>query len=483
MSGRGIQAMLGNLPFLGGRRIATVHDDCYADWLTSAYSGTGDTDYVGYFLLRAAELSAESAGLGLIATNAIAEGDNRRTVVCPMLEKHALEIYRAQTGVPWPGNATVLVALLQFARGSVRSHVAPRVLNGRAVPQISSRLRGTAEWPDPLPIPANKGLALVGCFLRGDGFVLEVDEARVFLRDHPEESQVVRPFLVGADLNSTPDLRARRWVVDFADRSLDQAKCFPAALRIVEERVKPGRDRLKITGADADHRKHWWRFANVRKELRERAAGLPRMLVAARVSKHTMLGFVPPVWVPSEQVVVFAMPTWSAFAALQSRVHGAWVRVHATHMGEGIRYSASECFETFPFPTRDPGMLQPALEIAGQRAYEERAALMTRTGCGMTAVHNDLTDPECTDPEVLRLRAVYEALDAAVVEAYGWPGVPVPPYCPTTDLEHIAVQAFEDTVVDRLFALNATSQPLRAATAKPSSRKRRKSAHPEDTDA
>lgn len=480
MTGRGIQAVLGNLPFLGGRRIATVYGETYADWLTRAYAGTGDTDYVGYFLLRAAELAAQSAGLGLIATNAIAEGDNRRTVVCPMLERYDLEIYRAQTGVPWPGGAAVLVALLQFARGTVRNHVAPRMLNGRVVAQISSRLRGTAEWPDPVALPSNKGLALVGCFLRGDGFVLDPAEAQELLLEHPEESAVIRPFLVGEDLNSTTEQSPRRWVVDFADRTLDEARSFPVALRIVEQRVKPSRDRLKTAGADADHRKYWWRFANVRKELRERAARLTRMLAVARVSKHTMFAFASPDCVPSEQVVVFPIESWTAFAVLQSRVHGAWVQMNATHMGEGIRYSASECFETFPFPNLQPMAIVPALESIGERFYSARASFMAESGQGLTKTYNAMKDPERKEPAVLKLRALAEEADQAVIAAYGWRGIPVPPFCPETEPECIAVSAFEDTVIDRLFPLGAASPSPTPSTAKQPRRRRAKSSDSEE---
>lgn len=477
MTGRGIQAVLGNLPFLGGRRIATVYGEPYADWLTGTFTGTGDTDYVGYFLLRSAELSAQSAGLGLIATNAIAEGDNRRTVVCPMLERRAMEIYRAQTGIPWPGNATVLVALLQFARGTVRDHVAPRLLNGRVVSQISSRLRGTAEWPDPLPVPANKGLALVGCFLRGDGFVLEPDEAQELLQQHPHESAVVRRFLVGDDLNSTPDQSARRWVIDFADRSLEEARSFPASLRLIEQRVRPSRERLKTTGADADHRKYWWRFANVRKELRERTAGLTRMLATARVSKHSMFAFIDPDQVPSEQVVVFPIESWTAFAVLQSRIHGAWVQMNATHMGEGIRYSASECFETFPFPMPTPAAAVPSLEAIGEQLYAARSRFMAESGHGLTKTHNAMVDPERTDAAVRNLRSLAEELDRAVVAAYGWDGLEVPSYCSASEADGIATSAFEDAVIDRLCALNATAAPIAPA---PTRRRRTKSSDSED---
>lgn len=46
-------------------------------------------------------------------------------------------------------------------------------------------------------------------------------------------------------------------------------------------------------------------------------------------------------------------------------------------------------------------------------------------------------------------------MDRAVLDAYGWGDVAVPPYCPVTDTDRAAVQAFEDEVIDRLYVLNA----------------------------
>ena len=49
-----------------------------------------------------------------------------------------------------------------------------------------------------------------------------------------------------------------------------------------------------------------------------------------------------------------------------------------------------------------------------------------------------------------------EERERAVLAAYGWEDVVVPPYgTPGTDAEGVAVARFEDEVIDRLFALNA----------------------------
>ena len=47
-------------------------------------------------------------------------------------------------------------------------------------------------------------------------------------------------------------------------------------------------------------------------------------------------------------------------------------------------------------------------------------------------------------------------MDRAVLRAYGWVHIEVPPYVtPQTDSERQALESFEDEVIDRLFVLNA----------------------------
>jgi hypothetical protein len=447
----GIDVFSGNMPFLGGRRIAAQNGATYADWLTARYAGTGDTDYVGYFFNRASELISDSGCVGFIATAAITDGDNRRTVLERMTREHGFEVHAATTSFPWPGNAQVNVSVVHLAKGRCRDAVHQRVLNGRDVDRINSRLRSGHDWPDAAPLQENAGLALVGCFLRGEGFILEEREAHVLLAAHPEESDVIRPFLVGDDLNNTLDQRAQRYVIDFRDMTLEQARVFPHALAIVEERVRPSRERLKTTGADAEHRKHWWRFANVRLDLRARARTMPRFLATARVSKRPVFAFVPSPWTPSEQVVVFPLPTETAFAVLQSRIHGVWLNLQATHMGEGIRYSASDCFAPFPFPTSDPAEAIPALEALGAEVHERRREFTAVHRIGLTETYNLLHDAAHNRADSQQLRALHERLDCAVLDAYGWGDIPVPSYCATAE----KCEAFEDAVAERLFTLNA----------------------------
>jgi hypothetical protein len=191
---------------------------------------------------------------------------------------------------------------------------------------------------------------------------------------------------------------------------------------------------------------------------------MPRFLATARVSKRPVFAFVPSTWTPSEQVVLFPLPSGTAFAVLQSRVHGAWVNLHATHMGEGLRYSATDCFGPFPFPARDPAEEIPPLEALGEEVHEARREFAAQRGIGLTATYNALHDAAATDLDLKQLRTLHETLDRAVLDAYGWSDVAVPAYCAAND-DSYERNAFEDALAARLSALNAARAERRGPAA------------------
>ncbi|MFO0614778.1 MAG: type IIL restriction-modification enzyme MmeI, partial [Polyangiaceae bacterium] len=247
-----------------------------------------------------------------------------------------------------------------------------------------------------------------------------------------------------------------RYVINFGQITLEEAARYPSLLSIVETRVKPERDLARETTADGAHRKkYWWQFAQPRPELFAAIRPLSRCLVASRHTKHLAFVFQRVDRVYSEATNVFVSERTSTFATLQSRVHEPWARLLSSSMRNDLRYSASDCFETFPFPKPNPCTVHPALEDAGQRLYDFRAVYMIDENVGLTITYNRLKDPSWDETRIVELRRLHEEMDREVLAAYGWGDVAVPPYCPVDQAERAAVRAFEDEVIDRLFVLNA----------------------------
>jgi hypothetical protein len=117
-------------------------------------------------------------------------------------------------------------------------------------------------------------------------------------------------------------------------------------MRIVREKVKPERDKnnRKV------RRERWWQFAERAPELYTTIAELERVLVRARVANINSIAFFSANIVCSEQIVVFVSEPCSFFAVLQSAPHTEWLTHHASSMRTDVRYTPSDCFDTFPFP-------------------------------------------------------------------------------------------------------------------------------------
>src|SRR5262249_25366508 len=103
------------------------------------------------------------------------------------------------------------------------------------------------------------------------------------------------------------------------------------------------------------------------------------------------------------------------FGLLSSGIHWWWACTRASTLETRIRYTPTDCFETFPQPP-----ITPAIEEAGRRLDVHRSALMIENDEGLTTTYNRVHDPNDDMPGIVRLRELHVSLDDAVGDAYGW---------------------------------------------------------------
>jgi hypothetical protein len=451
LSGRAwIDAFLGNPPFAGKNNVAAMPlGGPLLDWLKQTHPGShGNSDYSAHFFRRCAHLLGDHGTLGLIATNTIAQGDTRATGLQALVAAGAT-IYDATRSIPWPGEAAVAVSVVHVEKGRCTSP--RRLLDNFEVPAINSRLRAGLERSDPVVLVANADRSFQGSIVLGLGFVLTPEERDALVARNKKNAERIFPYLGGEEVNSSPIQEFDRYVINFGDLTLEECGRWPDLLQIVREKVKPERDKNNRE----TYRKYWWQFGEKRGELLTALSRLKRCLVTARVSKHLCFSFQPTDRVFHGMLFAFMFDRMHYFACLQSRVHESWARLQSSTMEDRLLYSATDAFETFPLPA-DVG-----LDSIGNVLHDARATYMVATNQGLTATYNQLKDPDCAPdrPEALaairHLRQLHEDLDRAVLAAYGWSDIVVPPFCPATDADRAAVSLFEDAVIDRLFALNA----------------------------
>ncbi|MEI6450598.1 MAG: DNA methyltransferase, partial [Actinomycetes bacterium] len=429
----GFDAIVGNPPFLGGSRISAALGTQYADWLLAANAGAhGNADLVAYFFRRAFGLVRDGGAFGLIATNTIAQGDTRHaglTWICG----HGGSIYCALRRVRWPGQASVVVSVVHVTRGASSRLPQLAELDGRHVQIITAYLFHRGAHEDPARLAANAGLSFRGTDVYGVGFTFDDEDAKgiatpledmhSLVESNPGNADVIWPLIGGEELNSSPTLAPRRYVINFGQLSEEECwRRWPELIRIVDERVKPERMKLKDNPDGRRRKEYWWQFGRYAAALFGTLEGLGRAMVIAQTSRTMAFAFLPTRIVYSQKVIAFPLETHAAFAAVQSRVHELWARFFGSTMKDDAVYTPSDCFETFPFP--EAWESRPDLESVGKTYYEFRADLMVRNNEGLTKTYNRFHDPEEDSPDIIKLRELHAAMDRAVLDAYGWTDIP-----------------------------------------------------------
>jgi hypothetical protein len=474
----GFNAIVGNPPFLGGQRITGILGTVYRDWLVQylANGKRGSADLVAYFFLRVYKLLCPDGAFGLLAVNTIAEGDTRQVGLEQILLNNAI-IYSAYPNEPWPGKAAVVTSRIHIYKGSWNG---PLTIHHKPVSHISAFLQDRIELTT-MRLKANSGMAFQGCITRGLGFVIDPQNAQSMIDSDPKNCEVIYPYLNGDDLNSSVNQTPNRWVINFWDWPEEVAKKYLLPWNWIEEKVKPERHRKKDNGQFACSevlRNEWWLFEGRRIGLFH-ATGRghnferhpsdwietsenPLVIGAARLSKYLTFTRLYSNVVPSDQVVIFSLPSSAWQAILDSCAHHSWAwHLRSTHGGvSGIRYASTDIFETFPFPEANESFKN--LDGLGDDLSELRKDICHKNNYGLTKLYNQYHDSDIKDPLIERLRKIHVQIDLKVMESYGWSDIDLMhdfikvSYLPQGDNARYSIsESARIEILDRLGKLNA----------------------------
>ena len=216
---------------------------------------------------------------------------------------------------------------------------------------------------------------------------------------------------------------------------------YPEAFSIIEEKVKPDREKQKDKGG----RELWWRFLRPRVEMVSRIQNLPHCFATGRVTKHMNFSAMPTDIVFLNNCYVFTTDRWDLFAVVQCTIHEVWARKYSMSLKQDLQYSPSNCFDTFAFPSGLWQTVDSDLAELGERYHARRKALMQSLWLGLTKIYNlfhsrnlshemviqvskkDAHTAAVGFEALLELRWLHVELDLAVRDAYGWQDL---------DLEH-----------------------------------------------
>ncbi len=402
-------AIIGNPPYHGSQTLRGQVGDEEIDFLKREF-GIGVKDYSVYWFRKAHERLCPGDRAGLVATNSVTQNRNRKPSLAWIVETGGV-ITDAVSKQEWTGDATVNVSIVNWAKepevGDVKF-----TLDGVEVPRITPALTPVKEdVTTAAQLPQNRGRSFQGPQPVGSGFIIDTEEAEALLaRPEANYREVVRPYLIGKDITEDPGQQPRRWIVDFADRSLEEAEEWPAALEIVRERVKPTREKNRRK----TRREKWWLLGELVPSLRAALRPLDRYIGGTATGKRFLFCWVDPWTCPSNAMNAFAFENDFAMGLLCSKTHTEWARLQSSTLEDRPRYTPTSAFETFPWPTTAGQRV--SIADCSRRIFDLRGKLCLKREIGLTTLYNEVDDGMHRE-----LKDLHRDLDRAVVAAYDWP--------------------------------------------------------------
>lgn len=457
----GFDSILGNPPYLGGQKISNNFGSVYLNYLKEITKIVGSCDLVTYFLRKVFNLIKNNGFAAILTTNSISQGVSREGGLDFILSNGG-SINFAIKSTRWPGAASLEVSLISIHKGSWTGKY---ILNNNVVGSISSFLDNNQETSKAYELYSNKEIGFMGTTLLGMGFTIDHSTYTRLLNISVKYKDILFPFLSAENLCDNVEQNPSRYVINFFDFPLERVsntiwdslddtlkqeyfKCgkvspnyiepvandYPEALYIVKEKVLPERIKQK----DELAKTFWWQFTRPRLNLYEQIKNLKKVLIVPQTSKVVPFAFVPQGYIYAVGNIIFANEKYSLFSFLQSSIHNEWIRKYASTLESRMRYTPSDVFETFPFPSVLSTEIEELLEQIGEEYHEFRKELMLNLQLGLTKTYNlfhskglTIDNPQLKKAnlqipiedalsDIYKLRRLHKQMDEAVLYAYGW---------------------------------------------------------------
>ncbi|HRY15636.1 MAG TPA: class I SAM-dependent DNA methyltransferase, partial [Candidatus Competibacteraceae bacterium] len=265
-------AIVGNPPFLGGGKLLRELGDEYVGAMRRTYQGRvpGGADLVCYWFEKArAQIEArQTQRAGLVATNSIRRGSNRK--VLERIQETGT-IFHAWSNEPWINEgAAVRVSLVGF--GNLPLGKTGGVLDDQPVVEIYADLTGniidvgaSIDLTQAKPLIENAGACIRGLAKVGQ-FDIPGELARRWLKSpnpHGHSNRdVLTPWMNALDVTQRP---SDTWLIDFANTlSESEAALYEKPFEQVLLHVKSSRQQQR----DAKRKTYWWRLGRSGAQIR-----------------------------------------------------------------------------------------------------------------------------------------------------------------------------------------------------------------------
>lgn len=400
--------IMGNPPYLGSK----LQDKSQKEDMQIALSDIKDkkgVDYIAAWFWKGAKyIKGTNAKYAFVTTNSISQGEQVAMLWKPIFDL-GLEIFFARTSFKWSNNAKYNAAVTVAIMGVENKQNIQKVLfnerdnkafyvdniNPYLAPSDNVIVAKTPNVPNGLP------KAEFGCMPYDNGHLLMSEpEKDTLLESYPESSMFIKQIMGSQEfLNDVH--RYCLWIDD--DKREEAESIQPIRERIVATynfRLNESKD-----GASLAERPHQFREHYIISEDSKDKIIIPRVSSERRL--YIPIGYVDKDIIISDSAfAIYDAEKW-LFALLTSKMHNFWVRAVGGSLETRIRYSATLCYNTFPFPKLTT-------------AEKEELERLAQNILNIRDENFDMTLGEMYNPETMpeELREAHHQLDLAVERIY-----------------------------------------------------------------
>lgn len=400
--------IMGNPPYLGSKLQDTHQKEDMKIALAELKDKKG-VDYIAAWFWKGANyIKGTKAKYAFVTTNSISQGEQVAMIWKPILGLE-LEIFFARTSFKWSNNAkynaAVTVAIIGVEGKSSTSkklyyeseQQAYSVQNINPYLIASDNLIVAKSYSVPSGLPK----AEFGCMPYDNGhLIMSKAEKDELIRQYPESADFIKP-LMGSQEFLKDIHRFCLWI--------DNDK------RVLAESIPPIKARIDATehfrcyeskdGVSLADRPHQFREHYVISENSKSKILIP--CHSSENREYIPIGYIDKdTIVPNSAFALYDAEKW-LFALLTSQMHNLWVRAIGGSLETRIRYSATLCYNTFPFPKLTKEQ-KDELEKFAQNILDIRDE------------NFDMTLGEMYNPETMpdELKEAHHQLDLAVERIY-----------------------------------------------------------------
>jgi SAM-dependent methyltransferase len=410
-----VDAIIGNPPILGDRKIRAELGEAYLDRLKAVSGVDGVVDLSCYWFRRAHDHLPPGGRAGLVGTSGLRVGKAREASLDYLVARGGT-ITNAVSSMLWLGDAALDVCMVNWVNGTaVGPHqlIVDGHLHTRS--RIPTHLALHADVSGATKLHANKLGTAMGVIFGSEAFT---SDAEGFPLDE-RGSEFIRPLAAGTAMLTGTLVREPKFCIYLVNCETEREAAIigKTAFRYLQRHVYPMVQARAHSGEHTEHYQRWlatwWQPHWPRSDFFTMLKAKRRMIACANPQARPIFEFLSTEFVPTNTMQVFAFDDDYSFGIIQSSLHWAWLKAKGGKLrSAGFRYT-SDVWKTFPWPQHPSEQIVANVAAAALAFRATRASLMASNGWSLRTLY------QAAGPHPLEY--AQKELDESVAAAYELP--------------------------------------------------------------